>query len=145
VSFWKINLTQLPEYIIPQNMKNKQYYYIFSAPKTGDIVVFKYPDDISRSFVKRVVGINGDRVQIINGKLILNDTIINESYLNQKNISRENWGPGIIGPNQYFVLGDNRTASNDSREWGTISDQHVIGKYLFDYGSRLCKISPANR
>ena len=112
--------------------------YIFDQPNRGEVVIFKFPNDPTRFFVKRIIAIEGDSVEIKYGNVYVNNIKIDEPYLTHLNSESEYLSPAIIGENQYYVLGDNRTGSNDSRNWGTISDEHIIGKYIFKYGSNIC-------
>lgn len=116
--------------------------YLFGDPNKGDVIVFSYPKDPNRHFIKRVIGKEGDTVHIDDGKVYVNSLALKESYLEPSLIGSSNWGPNVVGLGQYFVLGDNRKASNDSRSWGTISDQHIVGKYLARYPSSVCSITP---
>ena len=115
--------------------------FTFHPPKRGEIVVFMYPKDPNRHFVKRIIGIPGDQVEIKKGVVLVNGYGIEEPYLNPLP-STSNWGPSIIQAENYFVLGDNRAASNDSRSWGSISNEHLVGRYWFKYWPALCSIAP---
>ncbi len=116
----------------------------FHPPRRGEVVIFEYPNDRKRHFVKRVIGIPGDQVEIRNGDVFVNRRQVSEPYLRRSN-STSNYGPMIINSGEYFVLGDNRVASNDSRSWGTINNDHIIGKYWFRYSSFLCELAPIDR
>src|SRR5690554_2495399 len=91
--------------------------YRFGEPKTGDIVVFRYPADLRRKFIKRIIGLPGDEILIQHGYLFINGQRIVESYINGPTygaFSRD-YGPVVVPDNCYFVLGDNRRNSDDSR------------------------------
>ena len=118
--------------------------FLLGPPERGDIVVFKYPNDPSRHFVKRVIGTPGDQVAIANGMVSVNQRVIYEPYINTQS-STSNMGPLILHSEEYFVLGDNRQASNDSRTWGPIRNEHIIGEYWLSYGSLLCDVAPIYR
>jgi signal peptidase I len=118
--------------------------FLFHPPRRGEIVIFEYPQDRSRHFVKRVIGVPGDEVRIQNGAVFVNKHEILEPYLDRSH-STSNHGPIIVGTGEYFVLGDNRLSSNDSRAWGTINNDHIIGKYWFEYSSFLCNLAPIDR
>jgi len=120
-------------------LKNR---YLFGDPDIGDVIVFTYPKDPSRHFIKRVVGREGDNIHINDGEVFLNSVLLKEPYLDPSLNDSSNWGPNVVGIGEYFVLGDNRRASNDSRAWGTISGEHIIGKYLGRYPSSVCSLSP---
>jgi len=100
-------------------------------PSFGDIIVFEYPKDPTQDFVKRVVAIGGDVVEIQNKELLINNKAIEEDYIihNDSNIypTRDNFGPVTVPKNSYFVLGDNRDNSHDSRFWGFIERSKIKG------------------
>lgn len=112
---------------------NKFGYY-FSDPQRGQIMVFKYPDDPKRPFIKRVVAVGGDEVEIRNGGLLINGQPLDEpeifatnEYFNQGRYGKE--GNSVTVPeDHYFVLGDNSSASHDSRFWGFVPEDYRIGK-----------------
>ncbi len=105
--------------------------YKFSEPQRGDVVVFRYPKDPSQRFIKRVIGVPGETVDITNGKVTIysqNETInLDEKYL-PENLKTYGDVKTVVGENEYFVMGDNREFSYDSRAWGTISKSDIIGK-----------------
>ena len=108
--------------------------YWFSDPQQGDIIVFKYPDDPSQNFVKRVIGTPGDTVEIIGGVTYVNGEKLEEPYLNETPAVR-NFGPYVVPEDSYFVMGDNRNNSHDSRFWTNtyVPRSSVLGKALFVY------------
>lgn len=117
---------------------NKLIYYdeYRWAPKIerGDIVVFWFPDDPSKSYIKRVVGVPGDMVEVREGVVRINGSELNERYLDPKlNVSSRSQAPVLVRPNYYFVMGDNRDNSFDSRSWGLVPKKYVYGKALFRY------------
>lgn len=117
---------------------NKLIYYeeYRWAPKIerGDIVVFWFPDDPSKSYIKRVVGLPGDKVELRAGNVLINGGLLNESYLDPKsNLSTRSSAPVDVKPNYYFVMGDNRDNSSDSRSWGLVPKKYVYGKALLRY------------
>jgi signal peptidase I len=117
---------------------NKLIYYdeYRWAPKVerGDIVVFWYPDDPSKSYIKRVVGLPGDTVEVREGVVRINGSDLDETYLEHKyNLSPKNQAPIYVRPNYYFVMGDNRDNSYDSRSWGLVPKKYIYGKALFRY------------
>jgi len=106
--------------------------YRFNAPKRGEVVVFKYPENPSQKFIKRIVGLPGDTVEIKDGQVILydkdnNQQVLEEAYLPS---SKETYGniKVSLGSDQYFVLGDNRPYSSDSRTWGPLPKSNIIGR-----------------
>jgi signal peptidase I len=117
---------------------NKLIYYdeYRWAPKVerGDIVVFWFPDDPSKSYIKRVVGLPGDTIEMREGTVRVNGTEIDEKYLDPRfNVSPKSQEPVYVRPNYYFVMGDNRDNSSDSRSWGQVPKKYVYGKALFRY------------
>jgi signal peptidase I len=112
-------------------------------PKTGEIVVFIYPNDRSKDFIKRVIGVGGDKVEIKNKKLFINDKEFKDSYgvftdsnvLPQSITPRDNFGPVTVPKNSIFVMGDNRDESMDSRFWGFADLKDVEGKAFIIYWS----------
>lgn len=106
--------------------------YRFSAPKRGDIIVFKYPNDTSVNYVKRVIGLPGDRVEITGGHVTVNSKQLQESYISSSVVTQMLNGRSQEGFNvpadNYFVLGDNRPNSSDSREWGFMPKPDLIGR-----------------
>ncbi|AZR72352.1 signal peptidase I [Anoxybacter fermentans] len=103
-----------------------KFIYRFKDPERFDIIVFKYPVDPSRKFIKRVIGVGGDKIQIIKGQVYVNDRPLKEDYILTKGYS--NYGPVIVPEGNYFVLGDNRNNSEDSRIWGFVPRENIIGQ-----------------
>lgn len=102
--------------------------------KRGDIVVLLYPNDPSKSYIKRVVGLPGERVEVVDGKLYVNDELIDEPYLDREYLSRDSTPtPVDINAHHYFVMGDNRNNSSDSRSWGLVPEKYIYGKAIFRY------------
>jgi len=99
----------------------------------GDTVVFWPPIDVSKSYIKRVIGLPGDVVEIDRGVVIVNGKRLAEDYVPEEYRDYQSRPPLRIGSDQYFVLGDHRSSSNDSRAWGTVPRQNVYGKAVFVY------------
>ncbi len=117
---------------------NKLIYYdeYRWAPKVdrGDIVVFWFPDDPSKSYIKRVVGLPGDTVEMREGIVRVNGGDIDENISIQGlTYRRRSQAPVYVRPNYYFVMGDNRDNSSDSRTWGLVPKKYIYGKALFRY------------
>lgn len=112
-------------------------------PKKGDLIVFIYPQDESKDFIKRVVAVAGETVEIRNKFLFINDRLVKEPYvihrdpyiISNKNNPRDNFGPVIVPPESYFVLGDNRDQSFDSRFWGFVKKSKIKGTVKSIYWS----------
>jgi signal peptidase I len=118
---------------------NQQYIlvdkaqYLFSKPQRGDIIVFAWPKDTTQDFVKRVIGVPGDTVTVdAAGNVTVDGVQINEPYVNDLDnpYQPNSW---LLGANQYFVLGDNRGDSSDSRDWGPVPVNDIIGKAALVY------------
>jgi signal peptidase I len=109
------------------------YRFGLSAIHRGDTVVFWYPEDTTKSYIKRIIGLPGDVVQIIDGTVEINGKPLSEPYVPLRYRDDRNWGPKIIPRNEYFVLGDNRIDSNDSRAWGFVPRSYIYGKAVFAF------------
>lgn len=111
----------------------------FSEPKLGDVIVFKAPNDPEKDFIKRVIGKAGDMVALKDGRVFLNERELDESlYLKSDVLTYggsflKEGGEVIVQNDSYFVLGDNRPYSSDSREWGFVPKENIIGKSFFVY------------
>ncbi|HTT61815.1 MAG TPA: signal peptidase I [Bryobacteraceae bacterium] len=99
----------------------------------GDLVVFWFPLDRSKSYIKRVIGLPGDTVQIDNGTVFVNGGQLDEPYVPSEYRDRQSLAPTTVPPDNYFVLGDHRSSSNDSRAWGTVERKYIYGKAVFVY------------
>jgi signal peptidase I len=118
---------------------NKLIYYGLPQLKRGDIVVFWFPDDPSKSYIKRIIGLPGETIEIREGRIYIRsqggrEQLLEEPYLDpQRNLSRANKAPEEVKPHYYYVMGDNRDASSDSRYWGLVPEKYIYGKALFRY------------
>jgi signal peptidase I len=102
--------------------------YRMGEPHVGDVVMLYYPNDPSKSFVKRVIAEEGDQVRIVDGKVYRNDALLDDSFVAPDFRSHDDWGPQVVPEGYYFVLGDHRNNSSDSRTWGFLPKKYVIGK-----------------
>jgi signal peptidase I len=102
--------------------------YRFGAPHVGDIVMLYYPLNPDKSFVKRVIAEEGDQVRIVEGRVYRNEVPLDDDYVPAEFRSHEDWGPEVIPPGYYFVMGDHRNNSSDSRHWGMVPKKYIIGK-----------------
>ena len=100
--------------------------YLFHGPRRGEVIIFEFPRDMERDFVKRVVGLPGDTVEIQRGQVIVNGAPLSEPYITHH--SNGSHPKTTVPRGSYFVLGDNRRASNDSRDWGPVSESRIIGR-----------------
>ena len=102
--------------------------YKLGDPRPGDIVMLYYPPNPEKMFVKRVIAREGDTVQIIDGRIYINDNAVADTYLPEEWRSHDNYGPEVIQSGYYFVMGDNRNNSSDSRSWGSVPKKYIVGK-----------------
>ena len=114
-----------------ENVFVNKLAYLFHGPERGDVIVFHWPLDTSRDFIKRVIGLPGDIITTDSTTVRVNDVAINEPYIS------EQWNPAAgrwaVPPNDYFVMGDNRRFSDDSRDWGFVPKNYIIGKAVMIY------------
>ena len=110
-----------------------QLAYLFDGPDRGDVVIFPYPDNPETTYVKRVIGLPGETVEIKNGYVYIDGTPIEEPYLKEE--MRGEYGPYVVPEGSYFMLGDNRNSSQDSRKWKNtyLKEEDIMAKVLFRY------------
>ncbi|MDP9114323.1 MAG: signal peptidase I [Acidobacteriota bacterium] len=109
------------------------YRFGISDINRGDTVVFWFPGDPSKSFIKRVIGVPGDKVEVTDGKVSVNETVLDEPYVPEAYRDHVSTPLRVVPPGEYFVLGDHRSSSNDSRMWGTVPRHFIYGKAAFVY------------
>ena len=122
-----------PRLVDQERIFVNRFIYRFHNIRRGDVVVFWYPKDRSKSFIKRVLGIPGDEVEIRNGIVYVNGARISEPYLKREFQDYKSFGKTMVPAGQYFVLGDHRNSSNDSRSWGFVAQNLIYGKAVFSY------------
>jgi signal peptidase I len=105
-----------------------KFAYRLHDPEVGDIVMLLYPEDPRKSFVKRVMGAPGDTIRIVDGRVFRNDVLQPDDYIPDEFRSRDQWGPQTIPSGYYFVMGDHRNNSSDSRTWSFVPQKYIIGK-----------------
>jgi signal peptidase I len=114
------------EFVIVDKMS-----YLFQSPQRGDVIVFHYPVDPSKDFIKRVIGLPGDTIRITGSSVIVDGQTLHEPYISLPfNFENNTWK---LGPDQFFVMGDNRDNSLDSRSWGPLGRSYIIGKAIAVY------------
>lgn len=109
------------------------YRFGFGDIQRGDMVVFHYPTDPSKSYIKRVIGLPGDTVAIEDGVVFVNGRRLDETYVPDEYRDRQTLPLTKVPSDHYYVLGDHRTSSNDSRSWGPVERQYIYGKAVFVY------------
>ena len=102
--------------------------YRLGDPQPGDIVMLYYPLDPSKSFVKRVIAVEGDSVRIVSGRVYVNDLPLADDYVRPEYRSADEWGPQVVPEGFDFVMGDHRNNSSDSRHWGMVPKKYIIGR-----------------
>jgi signal peptidase I len=102
--------------------------YRLTSPQRGDIVMLYYPLNPDKSFVKRVIAEEGDTVRVVDGRVYVNDVPMRDDFVPAEYRSHDDWGPQVIPEGYYFVMGDHRNNSSDSRHWGFVPKKYIIGK-----------------
>ena len=102
--------------------------YRLAAPQRGDIVMLYYPLNPDKSFVKRVIAEEGNTVRVVDGRVYVNDVPVRDEFVPPEYRSHDDWGPQVIPEGYYFVMGDHRNNSSDSRHWGFVPKKYIIGK-----------------
>jgi signal peptidase I len=102
--------------------------YELGDPRPGDIVMLYYPLNPEKMFVKRVIAREGDTVRIVDGRVYVNDIPLHDDYVPIEFRSHDDWGPQVIQQGYYFVMGDHRNNSSDSRHWGPVPKKYIVGK-----------------
>lgn len=102
--------------------------YRFADPQRGDIVMLYYPLNPDKSFVKRVIAEEGDTVRVVDGRVYVNDVPMRDEFVPVEYRSHDDWGPQVIPEGYYFVMGDHRNNSHDSRHWGFVPKRYIVGK-----------------
>lgn len=106
---------------------NKLVYHLH-APQRGDVVMLYYPEDPDKAFVKRIVGEPGDEIVSVNGQVYVNDAPLPDDFVAPQYRSYDSFGPLIVPKGYYFVMGDHRNGSSDSRDWGPVPKKYIVGK-----------------
>lgn len=125
--------SMMPSLYDQERLFINQFGYRFGLDdiKRGDTVVFLFPDDVSKSYIKRVIGLPGDTVAVEDGYVLVNGKKLQENYVPPEYRDDRPYPPTVVPPNQYFVLGDHRISSNDSRAWGFVPKNYIYGKAVF--------------
>ncbi len=110
-----------------------KFVYRLEPIGRGDIVVFRYPRDPSKSYIKRVIGMGGDRIRIDSGQVYVNGEALDETYVPSEFTDQRSYPETVVPLHCYFVLGDHRSMSNDSRDFGSVNQSFIYGKAVFGY------------
>lgn len=102
--------------------------YRFEPPKRGDIIIFEYPNNPEVYYIKRVIGLPGETLRLENGIVLINEKPLDEKYIAPVHISMDTMAPITLGETEYFVMGDNRAQSSDSRFWGPLESKFIVGR-----------------
>ncbi len=127
--------SMMPALIDQERIFINKFVYRFGANgiERGDMVVFWFPQDQTKSYIKRVIGMPGDTVAVENGTVIINGRPLQETYVPSEYRDRVSMPPTQVREDEYFVLGDHRSSSNDSRVWGMVARRFIYGKAVFVY------------
>jgi signal peptidase I len=127
--------SMMPSLVDQERIFINKFVYRFGlgAIDRGDMVVFWFPQDPTKSYIKRIIGLPGDTVEVDSGAVSVNGHKLDETYVTEEYRDHQSMSPFKVGPGEYFVLGDHRSSSNDSRTWGTVPRNYIYGKAVFVY------------
>jgi len=137
--------SMIPTLLVGDQILVDKLVYKFRKPERGDIIVFKFPKDETRDFIKRLIGLPGDKLEVRNRIVYINDKTLDETAYAYHESSRpgtfhsdlrDNFGPVLIPEKKYFMMGDNRENSQDSRFWGFLDEDKIVGRAFIIYWSR---------
>ena len=131
LAYLRLDLETLSDRLPFLETQREEPLFRWDTPSRGEVVVFKFPDDETRDFVKRVIGVPGDSVRIEEGVVYVNGEKLDEPYVTRRD--RRNMTERDVLPGTYFVLGDNRASSHDSRDWGAVPAENIIGRTWVRY------------
>jgi len=130
-SFFKFDKERLSRAVPFWKASEAEPQFAFDPPTRGEVIVFNYPLDPSKDFVKRVVGLPGETVEVQGGIVLVDGKALPEPYLQRKDSSDA--PPLTLGEKEYYVIGDNRRNSNDSRSWGAVPEDSIVGRVWLVY------------
>ena len=131
VSYFKVDVERLSRILPFWDGSGSDARYAFDPPTRGEIIVFHFPHDPTKDFVKRVVGLPGETVEVRSGTVYIDGFPLDEPYLQR--IDRSDSRLTALGEKEYYVIGDNRRNSNDSRAWGVVPEANIVGKVWLVY------------
>jgi len=132
LEYLRVDTQRLSRLIPFWNAKEKETLFLFHPPRCGDVIVFRYPLDPERDFVKRVVAVPGQTVEIRHGTVYVDGVPLEDPHPPGRGRD-EHMAPQQMGPDEYFVIGDNRPYSSDSRDWGPVPLENIVGKVWVTY------------
>lgn len=127
--------SMMPALVDQERIFINKFVYKFGSGQIdrGDMVVFWFPGDVSKSYIKRIIGTPGDIVEVVNGKVLVNGRRLDENYVPDEYRDHVSYPPTRVPMDEFFVLGDHRSSSNDSRTWGMVPRRYIYGKAVFVY------------
>lgn len=125
--------SMMPSLVNQERIFINKFVYRFADIQRGDTVVFQFPQDTSKSYIKRVIGMPGDTVEVREGQVYVNGKLLDEPYVPEELRDTKSCKPVTVEPDHYYVMGDHRNSSNDSRNWGTVRRNYIYGKAVFVY------------
>lgn len=129
--YWRFDAQLIEKVITGRESTTPEPIHVFGQPQRGDVIVFRYPKDLSRDFIKRIIALPGENVEIKGGQVYVNEQPMNETYILDRpsyHVEKQ-----IVPADNYFVLGDNRNNSLDSHVWGNVPFENIIGKAWLSY------------
>lgn len=129
--YFKLDTSRLAKVIPFWDEDTPSNHFAIHPPRRGEVIVFRFPRDPSKDFVKRVIGLPGEEVEIVSGRTYIDGVPLEEPYLTSQDRSR--MAPVLMDEGEYFVMGDNRRSSNDSRTWGAVPEENILGKVWVIY------------
>jgi len=126
IGYWEVNLGPFDAFLPGRSNGD----FLISGPHRGSVIIFRPPYQSAHDYVKRVIGLPGDTVEITRGRVFVNGVELDETDYTFEP-PRYQWGPAVIPPEHYFVLGDNRNSSQDSHAFGPIHEDQIIGEVMF--------------
>lgn len=125
--------SMLPRLVDQDRLFINKFVYHFSAIEHGDVVVFRYPRDTRKSYIKRIIAVPGDQLRIDRGRVYVNEKLVSEPYIPQEFRDVRSLDAMVVPEDEYFVMGDHRSISSDSREFGPVKRDLIYGKAAFVY------------